>query len=110
MKSADILGISDRRTKQVHVPAWGTTLTIREMGLNEGVRFAGMVRETDGSATMTAEQVASVVAWSVIDEDGERVFSDEDIPKLASKSQKALLLLYSEIVGLSGSSEDAEGN
>jgi hypothetical protein len=110
MKAADILGFQDLRTKQVEVPQWGATLTIKEMGLQEGVKFAGMVRDTGETLTMTAEQIASIVAWCVIDDAGERVFSDADIPKLASKSQKALLFLYSEIVGLSGSLEEAEKN
>lgn len=112
MKASDILGITDLRTKQVEVPHWKQTLTIREMGLDDGVKFAALMRSRGDSdaVTLTGEDIAGVVARGVIDENGERLFTDADIPKLARKSQKALLLLYTEIVGLSGDVEEAAKN
>lgn len=112
MKATDILGLNDLRTKAVEVPHWNQTLTIREMGLDDGVRFASMMRARgdDNSVSLTGEDIAGVVARGVIDEKGERVFKDEDIPALARKSQKALLVLYAEIVGLSGDIEEAAKN
>jgi hypothetical protein len=112
MKATDILGLDDLRTKEVEVPHWKQKLTIREMGLDDGVHFASMMRaKGDGdNVSLTGEDIAGVVARGVIDENGERVFKDEDIPALARKSQKALLFLYSEIVGLSGDVEEAAKN
>lgn len=112
MKASDILSLTDLRTRQVEVPQWGKTLTIREMGLDDGVKFAALLRTRgDGkSVNLTAEDIAAVVARGVIDENGERLFSDADIPKLALKNQKALLLLYTEIVALTGDAEEAAKN
>lgn len=112
MKASDILGLDDCRTKQVEVPQWGRTLTIREMGLGDGMKFVSMLRESGGSNSieLTGEDIAGVVARGVVDESGERVFSDKDIPALARKNKAALMLLYTEIVGLSGDTEEAAKN
>jgi hypothetical protein len=108
----EILGFPDLRTKVVTVPHWNKSLTIREMGLHEGIQFAGMMRgASEDKVTLTAQDIARVVAWGVIDpETGERVFTDEDVAPLSRKSQKALLFLYQEIVGLSGDVEEAGKN
>jgi hypothetical protein len=62
----------------------------------------------DGGFVMDADQVASVVAWGVVNEDGERVFSDDDIPALQKKAREPMMFLYTEITGISV--EDAEKN
>ena len=109
MKASDILDFNDLKTKSVRVEAWGCDLTVRELDLECGVKLFSMVSEVgDGEFVMDADQIASVVAWGVIDEDGERVFSDEDIPALKKKSRDPLMLLYTEITGISV--EDAEKN
>jgi hypothetical protein len=113
MRASDILGTSDLRTKQVEVPAWGVTLTVREMGLDDGMQFARLMRSrlSGDDVTLSGGDIAGVVARGVVDpETGERVFSDEDIPRLAAKSQKALMSLYMEIVNLSGEVEEAAKN
>jgi len=108
MKAADILGFDDLRTKTVHVDAWDCDLMLRELDLECGVKLFSMVKEVDGEFVMDADQVASVVAWGVIDENGERVFSDDDIPALRKKAREPLMFLYTEITGISV--EDAEKN
>ena len=111
MKASDILSFSDLRTKEVEVPQWKQTVRIREMGLDDGVKFVSLMRNAQGdSVTLTGEDIAGVVARGVINEKGERVFSDDDIPALAKKSQKALMLLYGEVIGLSGDVEEAAKN
>lgn len=109
MKASDILNLNDLRTKTVRVEHWDCDLIIRELDLEDGVRLFSMVKDVgDGEYVMDADQIASVVAWGVIDEDGERVFSDDDIPALRKKSREPLMFLYTEITGISV--EDAEKN
>ncbi|MEE8482750.1 MAG: hypothetical protein V3S12_05300 [Acidiferrobacterales bacterium] len=106
MKASDILGLKDLRTKVVDVPAWDCKLTIRELGLGDGLSLFALATSEDGKEIMDAEAIAQVVAWGVIDPDtGKRLFSDADVPALLEKSQKALLDLYKEIVNLSGGAE-----
>ena len=108
MKASDILDFNDLKTKSVRVEAWKCDLIIRELDLEDGVKLFSMVSEVDGEFVMDADQIASVVAWGVMDEDGERLFSDEDIPALKKKAREPLMFLYTEITGISV--EDAEKN
>jgi len=102
VKASDILGFDDLRTKVVKVKEWKRELTIRELGLDEGMRMVAMVRDVDGEdPTIGGRDVAQVVAWGVVDDDGERVFSDDDVDVLVRKSSSALMFLYREIIKLS---------
>lgn len=110
MKSSDILDFVDLKTSTVDVPEWKTTLTIQELGLDQGLALYSMVQSMTGNqAVMKGTDIAQVVAWSVVDPDtGERVFSDSDVAKLAKKNRSALMRIYSAITSLTG--EDAEKN
>lgn len=110
MQAKDILDFVDLRRGTVDVPEWNTTLTVQELGLEQGLEVYKMIQSMDGDkATMAAKDIARVVAWSVIDPDtGELVFSDSDVPKLARKNRAALVRVYQAITSLSG--EEAEKN
>jgi len=110
MKASDILGMMDVKTGTVEVPEWGTTLRIKELGLDEGMilfeKFKGLKEGEE--FTLKASDIAQVVAWAVIDEEGNRLFSDDDVPALAKKNRNALMTLYTAITAMTG--EDAEKN
>ena len=110
MKASDILGLDDLKTKVVKVDQWDMDVTICELDLNQGMQLFGMISEiNDDHPTITAEQVAQIVVWGIIDEEsGKHVFSDSDIPKLVKKNRVPLMFLYQEISSLSG--DDAEKN
>ena len=103
----EILDFDDLRTLEVEVPQWKRTITVRELGLQESMLAFGSIKPTsDGQVTLTHEDIAQIVAYGVIDpETNERVFSDGDVPRLARRNQKAMMLLYVSITGLSGSVE-----
>ena len=106
--SQDILDFTDLRTKEVEVPQWKRTVTIQELGLQESMLSFGTIKpDDDGKVTLDHIDIAQIVAYGVVDpETFERVFSDKDVPKLARKNHKALMLLYTSITALSGSVED----
>ena len=110
MRAADILNFMDVRTSEVEVSEWNTTLRIKELGLDEGMslfeKFKGLKEGEE--FTLKARDIAQVVAWGVIDEEGNRVFSDDDVPALAKKNRNALMTLYTAITALAG--EDAAKN
>jgi predicted naringenin-chalcone synthase len=103
-----LLAFNDRRTSEVYVDAWKETLEIQELNLDESMKLAQMYGDGE-SATLRAEDIASVVSWGVVDK-GQRVFADDDIPALAQKSRAALVQLFEEITKLSASPEEASGN
>ena len=109
MKASDILGFNDLKTKVIKVKAWDCELTVRELGLADGIKMFDLISDADDRPTIAAESVAQVVAWGVIDPATlERIFSDDDVAQLAQKSSKALMFIYKEIMALSG--EDAAKN
>ena len=110
--SQDIFDTDDLLTREVEVPQWNKTVTIRELGLQESMLAFGSVKaDEDGNVTLDYLDIAQIVAFGVIDpETGDRAFTDEDVPKLARKNHKALMLLYTSIAALSGSVEDEVKN
>ena len=106
MKASDILGFDDLATKTVKVKEWDCELIIRELSLDDGIRWFQMAQESDDKLVLDAEDIAKVVAWGVIDESGERVFSDDDVPVLKQKNRIALMFLYQEITTLSGAAAE----
>ena len=103
MNASDILDLNDLQTKVVKVKEWYREVTVQELGLDDGIKMFDLVRDLDDSPTMTAESIAQVVVWGVIDpETHERVFSDDDVAALAKKNRKALMFLYEKIMALSG--------
>jgi hypothetical protein len=109
MKASDILGMSDLKTKVVKVKEWDCEFTIRELGLEDGLKMFSMVKDAEEGLAITAEDLAQVVAWGVIDPaTAERLFSDDDVASLKTKNSKPLMFLFQQIMALSG--EDAEKN
>lgn len=108
MKADDILGLKDRRTRTITVKEWGRDITIQELGLRSGLE-AFSANESGGQVVAEAEDVAKIVARSVVDDEGNRIFSDDHIPKLLEKNMKALVFIYQQVLELSASG-DAEKN
>ena len=107
---SELLALDDLQTKQVTVPVWNRKVRIREMGLQESLAMLSSDNLKDGRITLDADDFARIISHCVIDDDGKRVFTDKDVPVLARKNRRALMFLYNEITGLSGSVEDAEKN
>lgn len=106
MSAEAILDLQDRRTTEVFVEEWDTELTIRELDWDGGIEF---IESLSGEQQfISAADAARVIAMSVIDENGELVFSGDDIPKLAKKNAKALRTIWDAIVTLNGATGDLE--
>ena len=107
-----LLAASDRVTGKVS--AWGKDIDIIELSARQRLEMSSWFSVDDDDeaprARLTATQLAQVVAWGVVDSGGERVFSDEDIPALSEKSFTELQKVYSAVLALTPSAEEAEGN
>jgi hypothetical protein len=104
-----ILGADDRRTEDVEVPEWGGTVRVRALSGRERDAYeAGIVQvRGDGSRNVTLENIRSrLVSLTVVDESGERIFSDGDVKALGEKSAAALERVFDVARKLSGLSED----
>lgn len=104
----DILNADDLEVEDVPVPEWGGTVRVR--GLTGAERDSFEMRMAVARNKGSLEQLdfrASVAGRCMVDEDGERLFTDGQLPQLARKSGAALDRVFEVVQRLSGM-EDAE--
>lgn len=91
---AAILALDDLETITVRVDKWGE-VRLREMtaGLRELWETRWLSQETEGASRYDGLR-AHLVALSVVDEKGARVFADSDIDELQKKSARAISALF----------------
>ena len=110
-KSA-ILAANDLKTQDVDVPEWGGTVRVRAFTGRERDAFEASMVRGDGKDRKVdlTNMRARLVALSVVDEAGQRVFSDEEVDLLGAKSGSALDRVFAvaqELNGLSGADVEA---
>lgn len=113
LSKTDILAVADLTTEDVPVPEWGGTVRVRCLNGDERDTWDGFrlqARESKSYRNFSAR----LVGMSVVDADGKRLFSDEEIALLAAKSGRALDRVFAVAVRLSGLNaehvEEAEKN
>lgn len=113
-----ILGASDLPSVNVAVPEWGGDLTLRCMsGAQRASYEDGLLtfqeKEKDKARAGVFAMASLLVACAVTDE-GEPLFTSEDVPALMAKSYRVLARVYREAVKLNrigkGDIEDLAGN
>ena len=103
-----ILAAQDLQTEDVEVPEWGGAVRVRSFTGRERDAFeASMVRGDgrDRKVDLTNMR-ARLVGLTVIDESGQRLFTDEEADLLGAKSGAALDRVFAiaqKLNGLSGS-------
>lgn len=106
-----ILNAADLVTEDVEVPEWGGTVRVRGLTGSERDAFEQSIMEQRGrDVALNLRNIrAKLVALSVVDEQGRRVFSDDDVKALGQKSAVALQRVFEVAQRLSGlRSEDVE--
>lgn len=106
-----ILKAQDLPTEDVSVPEWGGTVRVRALTGAERDAFEQSIVEQRGRSTrMNLQNLrAKLVALTVVDEEGNRIFSDSDAKLLGKKSALALNRVFEVAQKLSGlTSEDVE--
>lgn len=100
----EILGASDLRSEEVEVPEWNGVVTVRTLTGTERDQLEASIIEMSGKKDLK-DLRAKLVALSVVDEEGCRVFSFEDTQALGAKSARALDRVFSVAQRLSGFSQ-----
>lgn len=84
-----ILAADDLKTETVAVPEWGGDVLVRMMTGAQRDAFSASLVSADGKPQMDNFR-PKLVAWSVVDESGNLMFTADDIQALAVKSAAAL--------------------
>lgn len=87
-KSA-ILDAEDLKHEDVEVPAWGGTVRVRVMTGAERDEFRAAISSHEGGAPV-GKFSAALLAATLIDETGARLFTMEDMDALQEKSAASL--------------------
>lgn len=97
-----ILQADDIRKEEVNVPEWdGGTVIVKTMTGTERDQLEASIISEPGQRDMRNLR-AKIVALSVVDEEGKRLFSFEDTVALGGKSARALDRVFAVAQRLSG--------
>ena len=111
LSKTDILSADDLKTQDVAVPEWYGIVRIRSLTGRERDAFeAGLVKgEGKERKVDMANMRARLVGLTVINEFGERLFTDDEVELLGAKSGAALDRVFSAAQRLNSlASEDVE--
>lgn len=94
----DILQAQDLPVETVDVPEWGGTVRVRAMNAEEALQYSKLKVERDEKGVPTGANeklfMAALVALSVVDEIGNRLFTVGDAEALAEKNGAAVSRLF----------------
>ena len=107
LSKTEILTANDLQTEDVEVPEWGGSVRVRSFTGRERDAFeASMVRGDGRDRRVDLTNMrARLVGLTVIDETGQRLFTDEEVDLLGAKSGAALDRVFAiaqKLNGLSG--------
>ena len=104
-----ILGAEDLPRAEVPVPEWGGVVLVRSLTGRERDQYEESLirwRASGGQRVKVGADLANararLVSLAVIDEDGTRLFSDQDVHALGEKSSRALERVFDVAARLSG--------
>lgn len=107
-----ILSASDSKTEKVHVPQWGGDVHVRSLTAAERDQWEeaqlerSKKRGVESVSVRMANSRARLVAFTCCDEQGNRLFTDDDVARLSQKSAAAVVLVYNVAARLSGLTDD----
>jgi len=102
-----ILGASDIQTREVHVPEWGDSVFIKGMSGAERDAFEAANQDGSGGQKLTNVRARFLVRC-IVNENGTRIFRDEDAAALGKKSSAAISRLWDAAAELNGTSDEAQ--
>jgi hypothetical protein len=103
LSKAAILSADDKRSITVDVPEWGGDVVLRVMTGSERDKFES---EFVGDKKNVADVRAKLVAKCLVDDRGDRLFTDAEVAELGTKSAAVLDRLFRECMKLNRFSKD----
>lgn len=103
-----ILAVDDVQYEDVEVPEWGGKVRVKSLTGKErdGLEASMIVGKGKNANVNLSNLRAKLVARAVVDENGKRVFGDDDIAALGAKSAAALTRVYEVAQRLSGITQE----
>lgn len=106
----DILKVKDSVLERVDVPEWNGEVFLRSITASERGQIeaaAASFRESKGKDSSFARTfTVKIVALSLCDESGARLFSDDEVAQLGQKNARVIARLAEQAQRLSGFSKE----
>jgi hypothetical protein len=93
LTAADIFAADDSATIDVEVPEWGGIVKVRKLTAGESIEF-GEIQQRDS--------LLKLIELCAVDERGARLFSKDDLGRLASKAYDVCIRLHVAAAKLNG--------
>lgn len=108
LDARSILALPDMETEEVYIKQWGTFVRVRAMtGAERDAWEASMMTGKGKNREVNTQNIrAKLVARTVVNEDGTRMFDDLQVKALGQKSAAAIDTIYDVAARLSGISDD----
>lgn len=103
----DVIGADDLVTELVDVIEWGGSVCVRTMMAVERDAFEANMLNEDETEHRLENLRARLVAACVVDEDGNCLFSEDDVEALGRKSARAMDRLFDVAQRLNGMGPEA---
>jgi hypothetical protein len=109
LKRDDILLAADIKKELLPVPEWGGEVFVKALSGTERDRWeTSMIQMKGTDRTINMQNIrAKLASMAICDEDGKRLFSDNDVLALGQKSASALQRVFELAQKLSGIGDDA---
>ncbi len=101
-----ILAAQDLETQDIEVPQWGGVVRVRVMTGADREAFYQSIQDLDPKSKVRRISML-LIALCAVDEEGNRLFTEEDVETLARKSSKAIERVAKAIVRLNRLNEEA---
>ena len=114
LTASDIIKADDVYVERVDVPEWGGHIFVKLMSGTEKEAYVDSVRQLVGVGKTASYKFilkgsgAKLVAATACDDNGKRIFRDEDVEALGRKSHKAMRRVIDAAGRLNGLSDDAD--
>ncbi len=89
LKREEILSKTSLKTEALNIPEWGGDVIVSEMSgaMRDGWEQA--IREKDASGRLVSPR-AKLIAFTVVDDKGNRIFKDDDVEAIGKLSSETL--------------------
>ena len=108
LSKKDILTADDLKHEVVAVPEWGGDVNVRGMTGAERDKFeSGIVEQRGKQQSMNMANIrAKLASFTICDDDGKRLFTEQDVQALSQKSAAALQRIFAVAQRLSRIGDD----
>lgn len=110
LTAEQITAAKDFRIEPLEMPAWGGTVYVRSLSLRDGRVFQS-VSASAAQGTFNIDDMVKIVAVTLCDADGRRLFSDDNIEALVEKGLDNIRVVFDkavQVIGLTKSGVDEE--